>query len=283
MLYWCCQVWFRGTGGLWSWWTSSSLISVLVLSWSSVTCARSGYDPILSLLAKYPSYSSYFISRSVQGVSLFCATLLSILFSKRNGGVPDECRGRYDTAIYTTLDNICEDCYNLYKEPDIHSMCRWFTIFFFVLACSCSFLGLIASVVHFSKDVSKHCCWKKTDMWTWHKLLERDDENHVVVVLQIVQGVMLPWLCLSILLVNSRIKAMEDFLLLELRFRFKCANNLSNCIWNKYFLYFLNRSDPFASSYLFFTAFLIKPAPTEYKHSGILPTLYQGWKWIKSL
>jgi len=38
--------------------------------------------------------------------------------------MPDECRGRYDTAIYTTLDNICEDCYNLYKEPDIHSMCR---------------------------------------------------------------------------------------------------------------------------------------------------------------
>ena len=38
--------------------------------------------------------------------------------------MPDECRGRYDTAIFTTLDNICEDCYNLYKEPDIHSMCR---------------------------------------------------------------------------------------------------------------------------------------------------------------
>ena len=45
--------------------------------------------------------------------------------SKRNGGMPDECRGRYDPAIYTTLDNICEDCYNLYKEPDIHSMCRY--------------------------------------------------------------------------------------------------------------------------------------------------------------
>ena len=39
--------------------------------------------------------------------------------------MPDECRGRYDPAIYTTLDNICEDCYNLYKEPDIHSMCRY--------------------------------------------------------------------------------------------------------------------------------------------------------------
>lgn len=49
---------------------------------------------------------------------------MSSCSSKRNGGMPDECRGRYDTAIFTTLDNICEDCYNLYKEPDIHSMCR---------------------------------------------------------------------------------------------------------------------------------------------------------------
>merc|ERR1712032_1030577 len=43
---------------------------------------------------------------------------------KRNGGVPDECRGKYDTSIYTQLDNICEDCYNLYKEADVHQFCR---------------------------------------------------------------------------------------------------------------------------------------------------------------
>jgi len=85
------------------------LIIMLVFSviMSLISASPSpGYDPVLSLLAKYPSYSNYIIS------------------SKRNGGMPDECRGRYDTAIYTTLDNICEDCYNLYKEPDIHSMCR---------------------------------------------------------------------------------------------------------------------------------------------------------------
>merc|ERR1711990_346596 len=79
---------------------------VLILTLLGLTLASPTYDPILSLLAKYPRYSSYFVS------------------SKRNGGMPDECRGRYDTAIFTTLDNICEDCYNLYKEPDIHSMCR---------------------------------------------------------------------------------------------------------------------------------------------------------------
>merc|ERR1719378_565259 len=44
--------------------------------------------------------------------------------SKRNSGLPEECRGRYDAAIFTQLENICEDCYNLYKEPDVHQLCR---------------------------------------------------------------------------------------------------------------------------------------------------------------
>jgi len=65
------------------------------------------FDPWLSLLGKYPAYSDFPVHNS-----------------KRNGGMPDECRGRYDTSIYTQLDNICEDCYNLYKEADVHSFCR---------------------------------------------------------------------------------------------------------------------------------------------------------------
>ena len=66
--------------------------------------------------SEYCAISFYIDVRIVVNVRVVC--------SKRNGGMPDECRGRYDPAIYTTLDNICEDCYNLYKEPDIHSMCR---------------------------------------------------------------------------------------------------------------------------------------------------------------
>jgi hypothetical protein len=44
--------------------------------------------------------------------------------SKRNSGMPSECRGRYNAGIYTQLNNICEDCYNLFKEPDVHQLCR---------------------------------------------------------------------------------------------------------------------------------------------------------------
>jgi len=85
------------------WWRT--LWPMLLLSILMIPChTRSRYDPVLSLLANYPAFPLH--------------------NSKRNGGMPDECRGKYDTAIYTQLDNICEDCYNLYKEADVHQACR---------------------------------------------------------------------------------------------------------------------------------------------------------------
>ena len=35
-----------------------------------------------------------------------------------------QCRGLYDANIFSKLDGICEDCYNLYREPEVHGMCR---------------------------------------------------------------------------------------------------------------------------------------------------------------
>lgn len=34
------------------------------------------------------------------------------------------CLGVYDKAKFTRLDRVCEDCYQLYREPDIHTACR---------------------------------------------------------------------------------------------------------------------------------------------------------------
>lgn len=34
------------------------------------------------------------------------------------------CLGVYDKAKFARLDKICEDCYQLYREPDIHAACR---------------------------------------------------------------------------------------------------------------------------------------------------------------
>ncbi|KAG9511206.1 hypothetical protein GZH46_00223 [Fragariocoptes setiger] len=34
------------------------------------------------------------------------------------------CLGFYDKAKFARLERVCEECYQLYREPDIHSMCR---------------------------------------------------------------------------------------------------------------------------------------------------------------
>ena len=36
-----------------------------------------------------------------------------------------QCRGEYDPSRFAQLDGICEDCYNLYREPEVHSLCRY--------------------------------------------------------------------------------------------------------------------------------------------------------------
>ncbi|XKL66325.1 hypothetical protein PGB90_009745 [Kerria lacca] len=34
------------------------------------------------------------------------------------------CKGIYDQSIFAKVDQICEDCYNLFREPKLHSVCR---------------------------------------------------------------------------------------------------------------------------------------------------------------
>lgn len=34
------------------------------------------------------------------------------------------CRGMYAPRIFAQLDRICEDCYNLYRDAEVHNMCR---------------------------------------------------------------------------------------------------------------------------------------------------------------
>uniref|UniRef100_A0A1B6DZ35 Ion transport peptide-like protein n=1 Tax=Clastoptera arizonana TaxID=38151 RepID=A0A1B6DZ35_9HEMI len=35
-----------------------------------------------------------------------------------------QCKGVYDKSIFARLDRICEDCYNLFREPQLHQLCR---------------------------------------------------------------------------------------------------------------------------------------------------------------
>ncbi|XP_053594169.1 ion transport peptide [Microplitis demolitor] len=34
------------------------------------------------------------------------------------------CKGVYDKSIFARLDRVCEDCYNLFREPQLHTLCR---------------------------------------------------------------------------------------------------------------------------------------------------------------
>ncbi|XP_026463665.1 ion transport peptide-like [Ctenocephalides felis] len=35
-----------------------------------------------------------------------------------------QCKGVYDKGIFARLDRICEDCYNLFREPQLHALCK---------------------------------------------------------------------------------------------------------------------------------------------------------------
>lgn len=34
------------------------------------------------------------------------------------------CMGVYDKSKFARLDRVCEECYQMFRDPDIHSMCR---------------------------------------------------------------------------------------------------------------------------------------------------------------
>ncbi|XP_044740704.1 ion transport peptide-like isoform X1 [Chrysoperla carnea] len=35
-----------------------------------------------------------------------------------------QCKGVYDRSLFARLDRICEDCYNLFREHQLHRLCR---------------------------------------------------------------------------------------------------------------------------------------------------------------
>nr|CAH0101757.1 unnamed protein product [Daphnia galeata] len=34
------------------------------------------------------------------------------------------CKGLFEKSIFARLDRICQDCYSLYREPELHTLCR---------------------------------------------------------------------------------------------------------------------------------------------------------------
>ncbi|KXJ74616.1 hypothetical protein RP20_CCG013273 [Aedes albopictus] len=44
--------------------------------------------------------------------------------AKRSSFFDIECKGQFNKAIFYRLDRICEDCYSLFREPQILSFCK---------------------------------------------------------------------------------------------------------------------------------------------------------------
>ncbi|CAG7730402.1 unnamed protein product [Allacma fusca] len=60
---------------------------------------------------------------AVEGSSSSAAFIGSRPLSKRSF-VSIQCRGTYDNEIFSKLSRVCDDCYNLYQEQEVHSLCR---------------------------------------------------------------------------------------------------------------------------------------------------------------
>lgn len=52
------------------------------------------------------------------------------------------CKGVYDKSIFARLDRVCEDCYNLFREPTLHTLCR---LIFISFSFVCLLLLLLSS------------------------------------------------------------------------------------------------------------------------------------------
>uniref|UniRef100_T1DFN0 Putative crustacean chh/mih/gih neurohormone family n=1 Tax=Psorophora albipes TaxID=869069 RepID=T1DFN0_9DIPT len=44
--------------------------------------------------------------------------------AKRSSFFDIDCKGQFNKAIFYRLDRICEDCYSLFREPQILSFCK---------------------------------------------------------------------------------------------------------------------------------------------------------------
>lgn len=60
----------------------------------------------------------------IAGSSLSSLSAIDHPLSKRSF-FDIQCKGVYDKTIFARLDRVCEDCYNLFREPQLHSLCRF--------------------------------------------------------------------------------------------------------------------------------------------------------------
>ncbi|CAL1285031.1 unnamed protein product [Larinioides sclopetarius] len=66
---------------------------------------------------------------NAMSLAYFLAVLLTVVSASIDREVKRSfsdlgCMGVYDKAKFTRLDRVCEECYQLYREPEVHISCR---------------------------------------------------------------------------------------------------------------------------------------------------------------
>ncbi|XP_077276744.1 ion transport peptide isoform X2 [Temnothorax americanus] len=99
---------------------SSTSTSTSTSSSSRSSSARSSCSLLVSVLTW--SLTLLLISSCI-GLGADAATLSGHPLGKRSF-FDIQCKGVYDKSIFARLDRICEDCYNLFREPQLHMLCK---------------------------------------------------------------------------------------------------------------------------------------------------------------
>lgn len=99
----------------------STLLSSTSTSSSRSSSAGSSCPLLVSVLTW--SLTLLLISSCI-GLGADAATLNGHPLGKRSF-FDIQCKGVYDKSIFARLDRICEDCYNLFREPQLHMLCKY--------------------------------------------------------------------------------------------------------------------------------------------------------------
>ncbi|KOX67835.1 Ion transport peptide [Melipona quadrifasciata] len=126
--------------------SSTSIFVPMSTTWSTSNLSSYPWSVQQTSCSRLPSLPSE--SSIVSTVSIPCPKLVSVLawsvtlllvsscIGLTDAGILNghplgkrsfidiQCKGIYDKSIFARLDRICEDCYNLFREPQLHQLCR---------------------------------------------------------------------------------------------------------------------------------------------------------------
>ncbi|KAF2364714.1 Arthropod neurohormone/Alpha-latrotoxin associated low molecular weight protein [Trinorchestia longiramus] len=109
--------------------SSAALATAVVMVVVVMSCGDSSASPEMldkslqrsSRLMTPPSSGRYPFSRLLANRG---ALLSSDLGRPKRALFDDSCKGVYDRELFSKLDRVCEDCYNLYRKPSVSYECR---------------------------------------------------------------------------------------------------------------------------------------------------------------